>query len=57
MIGRLLDLLDRIWNPRHDDWRAYGSSLLMWRWNGSAWESRPMTVDEYEEAEWWLAHR
>ena len=50
-----LDFISRVLKPRHKDWRERDG--LMYRWNGTAWESRPATDDDLDEAEWWQAIR
>ena len=40
---------------RPAEWRAHGSNMR--RWNGSCWETRPMTANEVEEASWWQGIR
>lgn len=43
-LSRLLLLIDR---PRHADWRAVPfKPAFMRRWNGTSWETRPMTSAE-----------
>lgn len=51
----LIDFLDRLFRPRHVDWRQHGNHMR--RWTGSGWEVRTMTSDEVEEAAWWNAVR
>lgn len=53
----LLDMIDRLLRPRHDDWRADGSNPRMKRWHDGRWEYREMDEVERAEAEWWMAIR